>query len=1019
MATTKERLRILDNQELYDLYGLPRFSFEDRCQYFTITDDEKVILSELKGLKSKVYFILQIGYFKARQMFFILRYDEIKEDIQHILSAYFLDENLLVDINVAKNTRLKQQARILELFGYQASNVAVRETLQQRANDVARISTKPIYVFKELLHFLESHRIVLPGYSYMQEIVSKALYQERKRLAALLREHISEDEKASLQALLSAEKFLHEITLLRKEPKDFSHKEIAAEIAKKQKLEPLYQFSKRFLPELDISNESIRYYATLVDFYTVYKLRRMEQTQAYVYMLCFIHNRYQRINDNLINCLISYTRKYIDTSKSAAHEQISTFRMEANKHLKDAGKVLELFTDDSIDDHLPFYQVKNRAFNILSREKFPMLSQYIGDISFDQNEMQWNQLAVLGPTFKKNLRPVFLNLEFCSQAQNDSLLQAMDFIREAIKKGRSLRQYKFTAIPKNFISKKIKSYIYDGKDNKKTIQPDKYEFLTYRLLRQRLEAGDIFCNDSIRFCSFEDDLINPEEMKQKQQLLDKLVIAPLQQPIETWLGELEQQLEERINSVNQHILDGKNSHFKTSGSRWSLPYTRQENTDNHPFFEPLPQVNVRDVLLFVNNKTNFISSFKHVVGQYVKGEADSHAISACLIAYGTNIGLGKMGDISDMGFQTLSTTANNYVRLETLKEANDTISNGIAKLPMFRHFDIDDDVHSSSDGQKFETQIHTINARYSSKYFGLNKGVTSYTLVANHIPVSARIIGANESESHYVFDMLFNNNTDIQPTIHSTDTHGTNEVNFILLHMFGYQFAPRYKDIRGRLTRGLYGFQHPGHYPEKYMLKPVRKINTQLIIDEWANIQRIIASLALKTTTQSVIVGKLSSYARTNRTKKALWELDNIIKSIYFLNYVDSLDLRQNVQKALNRGEAYHKLRRAVSYANFGKLRVKTELEQHIWNECSRLITNSVIYYNATILSELLELKEKSKDINAIDILKQVSPVAWQHINMYGRYEFNTKGNAVDLKEILETLKNSPYLSGLCENLEN
>ena len=53
-------------------------------------------------------------------------------------------------------------------------------------------------------------------------------------------------------------------------------------------------------------------------------------------------------------------------------------------------------------------------------------------------------------------------------------------------------------------------------------------------------------------------------------------------------------------------------------------------------------------------------------------------------------------------------------------------------------------------------------------------------------------IGADEHESHFVFDILFNNNTDIQPEIHSTDTHGTNEVNFALLHVFGYQFAPRY-----------------------------------------------------------------------------------------------------------------------------------------------------------------------------------------------------------------------------------
>jgi TnpA family transposase len=58
------------------------------------------------------------------------------------------------------------------------------------------------------------------------------------------------------------------------------------------------------------------------------------------------------------------------------------------------------------------------------------------------------------------------------------------------------------------------------------------------------------------------------------------------------------------------------------------------------------------------------------------------------------------------------------------------------------------------------------------------KGIVNYTHVANHVPLNARIIGANEHESHYVFDLLYNNTTDIQPSIHATDTHGTNEVNF-------------------------------------------------------------------------------------------------------------------------------------------------------------------------------------------------------------------------------------------------
>ncbi|WP_435791631.1 transposase [Clostridium sp.] len=368
------------------------------------------------------------------------------------------------------------------------------------------------------------------------------------------------------------------------------------------------------------------------------------------------------------------------------------------------------------------------------------------------------------------------------------------------------------------------------------------------------------------------------------------------------------------------------------------------------------------------------------------------------IAWGTNMGLGRMGEISDIDYSLLSSTSENFIRLETLNEANNRINNAITKLPIFRHYDIDEVIHSSSDGQKFETSINTINSRHSPKYFGLKKGIVSYTLVANHIPINAKIIGANEHESHYVFDVLYNNTTDIKPDIHSTDTHGANEVNFSILNFFGYKFAPRYKDVYSKISKSLYGFNHPSHYDD-VIIKPVRKINSDLIVEEWDNIQRIILSLALKTTTQSIIIGKLSSYERKNKTKRALWEYDNILKSLYLLDYIDSLTLRQNVQRALNRGESYHKLRRAISYANFGKLRFKTEQDQNIWGECGRLLANCIIYYNASILSNMLAYREVSGEDS--DVLKHISPVAWQHINLYGRYEFNTKSKSINMDAII------------------
>ena len=143
-------------------------------------------------------------------------------------------------------------------------------------------------------------------------------------------------------------------------------------------------------------------------------------------------------------------------------------------------------------------------------------------------------------------------------------------------------------------------------------------------------------------------------------------------------------------------------------------------------------------------------------------------------------------------------------------------------------------------------------------------------------------------------------------------------------------------------------------------------------------------SLARKETTQSTIVRKLSSHARNNRTKRARWGYDSIHRSLYLLNYIDSPSLRQNVQKAVNRGENYHQLRRAVSFASFGKLRFKTEYEQDLWSECSRLIANCIIFYNASLLSHLLEHQEKSGDTHGAEAVKKISPIAWQHINLHG-----------------------------------
>jgi TnpA family transposase len=102
-------------------------------------------------------------------------------------------------------------------------------------------------------------------------------------------------------------------------------------------------------------------------------------------------------------------------------------------------------------------------------------------------------------------------------------------------------------------------------------------------------------------------------------------------------------------------------------------------------------------------------------------------------------------------------------------------------------------------------------------------------------------------------------------------------------------------------------------------------------------------------------------------------QYDSIHRNLYLLNYIDSSSLRQNVQKAVNRGEHSHQLRRSVSFASFGKLRFRTEYEQYLWSECSCLIANCIIFYNASILSRLLERKGK-RGADASDRRDQKDP---------------------------------------------
>src|SRR6266853_484086 len=208
-----KRLHILNNEEIEALYGRPCLSGEDRTNVFTLTQPEKDLLASFTQLPIQLYFLLQLGYFKAKQMFFTFTFDDVVEDVTYLLERYFPATPLPELRMLNKRTILKQRQRILELFSYRLCTPTDRHDLFLHAQQTARISSKPIYILRELLHYLTEQRLVKPSYTFLQEdLVGKAVTAEGKRLATMLHTLLSPEECQALEALLTETDDLYIIT---------------------------------------------------------------------------------------------------------------------------------------------------------------------------------------------------------------------------------------------------------------------------------------------------------------------------------------------------------------------------------------------------------------------------------------------------------------------------------------------------------------------------------------------------------------------------------------------------------------------------------------------------------------------------------------------------------------------------------------------------------------------------------------------------------------------------------------
>lgn len=399
----------------------------------------------------------------------------------------------------------------------------------------------------------------------------------------------------------------------------------------------------------------------------------------------------------------------------------------------------------------------------------------------------------------------------------------------------------------------------------------------------------------------------------------------------------------------------------------------------------LPRVDLPEAILEVQGWTGFANEFTHVSEGNARVEDLPLSICAVLLAEGCNIGLEPLvhQDVPALTRARLSWIQQNYIRAETITQANAKLVDYHSRLPLARAWGGGE--VASADGLRFVVPVRTSNAAPNSKYFGVGRGVTYYNFTSDQFTgFHGIVIPGTLRDSLYILDGLLEQQTSLRPTELMADTAAYSDLVFGLFWLLGYQFSPRLADI------GEARFWRMDRSADYGALDGVarHRINTKLILRNWDDLLRVAGSLKMGTVRASDLIRSLHFGSRPSTLARAIGEVGRVPKTLHLLTFLDDETYRRRILIQLNRGEGRHSLGRHLFHGQRGELRQPYREGQEDQLGALGLVLNVLVLWNTRYMQVALdELDRQGVEVKAKDVAR-LSPLKHKHIHMLGRYQF-------------------------------
>jgi len=929
--------------------------------------------------------------------------------VRHIANcAGFLDVVELLNTYDLSSVRDRHKLLVRDYLGVIAYGRAARKVSIQTCFQAARTREDLPDIINVAIEELVRQRYELPAFSTLLRIARTARYSQNRTYQERIYQALDDEARQRLQALLRREEGEARSIWdrLKREPNRPTVPQFKEVLENLHWLQQLNVATGAFA---DIPEVKIRQFAAEARSLDLTSLNDMPERKRFTLIAALIRKQRSTALDDVTEMFLRQVKRM----QNRAEEALTLYRTaQADRtdaliaHLRD---ITLAYTQQGTRD-----QRLTAVETLLEKDA----EQILADCNAHHAVAANSHLLFL-PQFYSGRRSVLFGflegVTLIATTQDQALSEAIIFLRthrearaEHLKIALRPSNPEETETPPrcldlSFVPEKWWQLVTGNRDRTTVVTQVKrryFELCVFFETLQALKSGDLCLPGSEQFSDYRQELVSDEEYRQGVALYGEQAGIPVEG--EVFVAHLRQQLETTANKADEGFPE--NEYLRLENDEPLLK--RLQRKPDSPGRQELEQLlaqymneaGILDALSDTEHWLHWTQFFGPLSGHDAKLENPRPRYLLTTFCYGCDLGPTQTArSVKGLDRRQVSFVNQRHITEENLNQAITAVVNAYAQWPLQKVWG--SGKSAAADGTKWDMNAQSLMAEHHIRYGGYG-GIGYYLVADSYIALYSRFSTCGAWEGHYILDFIQENTSDVQPdTIHA-DTQGQSTAIFGLSYLLGIHLMPR---IRHWKDLTLYRPSSQDRYTHIDTLFR-EQVDWELIRTMLPDMLRVALSIRAGKIMPSTILRRLATYSRKNKLYFAFRELGRVVRTIFLLQYVSSVEMRHVIQAATNKCEAFNKYVDWVSFGGAGLLSQGTRDEQRKFIKYNHLVANLLAFHTLVNMTQALQRIQQVGHTIDLAALATFNPYHTDQYNRFGNYALNPNRLPEPLAQYLEFL---------------